>query len=116
MDGINVIPSDDVAHHACYMVADCRNPRIEIFFIAISQHPIGMGDSNMVWGRFCFVRILDGTIWIKPNMDIQSAFAALFDGKLKRIIPGIRGLALFSGKPLRPGFQVPKRRARRHPV
>ena len=107
MNGVNIVASDDVAHHLADKVATLWQCRIEIRLTAILHKPLGVFVIDVI-GRqaFNFAFGVSHAIRIEPSVQLHAAIVALGNHKLQRVPIGIRRFAKFAGQIHTPGFKV----------
>ena len=105
MNGIHIIPFDNITHHIHHEFLRFFISGIEVFFITIGQEPFRVDADNMIGGNGGGAEVMDSAVRIEPGMEFHAAFMRLFDHELHRIPEWDWWFSLCSGEPFAPGLK-----------
>ena len=102
VNAIDVVPLDDVEHHADRLVANLRLSRIHPQHASISLHQLGVRDADMIWRWRRSRRRMTRAIGVEPRMQLEPTPVGFGHRKFERIVPRVGRSAHSPGQILRP--------------
>ena len=79
MYGVDIVALHDIRYHIHHELLGIFIGRVEIFFVSISQKPLGMSFGNVIRRNGRFPNLKIGAIGIAPGMKLHSSFVRLFN-------------------------------------